>query len=89
MRQLGLACFLVLLILSVNLPNAGKVVIDHTTTPATAHIVGRLQDSLVLIGLVGVPFAMILGSFFRLSWLAIPDWILLASLFIMAFMKGT
>ena len=87
MWQFGLACFMVLLILGIGLPNTGRVVIDHTTTPPTPHIVGRVRDCLVLIGVAAVPFVLILVGIFRRSWLAIPGWILLAVLLMMAFTK--
>jgi hypothetical protein len=87
MWQFGLAFFKAFLVLGIGLPNTGRIVIDHTTTPPTTHIVGRSHDSLILIGAVAVPLVLILAGIFRRSWLAVPGWILLAVLLVMAFMK--
>jgi hypothetical protein len=77
----AMALFTALLLLAMVLPNAGRVVVDHTTPPPTPHIVGRLHDSLVLICIAGVPLLLIImGVFFRRSWLVIPGWILMAAL---------
>ena len=87
MWQFGLACFVAFLILAIGIPYMGRIEIDHSTTPPTTHIVGRLRDSLTLIGFVAVPFVLILVGIVRRSWLAIPGWILLAVLLMMAFAK--
>ena len=77
----AVALFVALLLLAMVLPNTGRIVVDHTTMPPTPHIVGRLHGSLVLIGIAAVPLLLIImGVFFRRSWLVIPGWILMAAL---------
>ena len=83
----ALAVFLVLVFLGVILPSTGHVVIDHTTTPPTPHIVGRIQGSLIAIAVAVVPLALIYIGTFRRSPLAIPGWILLAVLIVIGIMK--
>ncbi len=68
----ALAVFLALMFLGIVLPNTGRVVIDHTTTPPTPHIVGRVQGSLIAIVVAAVPLALVCIGTFRRSQLAIP-----------------
>jgi hypothetical protein len=83
--ECALAVLAALLFLAIVLPNAGRIALDHSTTPPTMHIVGRARDSLVLIGVVAVPLVLVLIGTLRRSWLATPGWILLAVLLGMAF----
>ena len=83
----ALAVFLALMFLGIVLPNTGRVVFDHTTTPPTPHIVGRIRDSLIAVGMAVVPLTLVLIGTFRRSQLAIPGWILLAVLVVIATMK--
>ncbi|MHB8522255.1 MAG: hypothetical protein ACYDH9_16060 [Limisphaerales bacterium] len=82
-----LAAFIAVLFLAIVLPNTGRIVFDQTTTPSTLHIVGRVRQSLIMIGIAAVPVALILVGTFRRSRLEIPGWILLAVLIGMLLMK--
>ena len=84
----ALALFLALLFLGIALPDMGRVVIDHSTTPPTTHVVGQLRDSLIAVGVTAVPLTLILVGTFRRSQLATSGWILLGVLVAIAFMKG-
>lgn len=86
-RHCVVAVFVALLFLGIVLPNTGRVVVDHTTTPPTAHIVDRVRDSLIAIGMAVVALALVIIGTFRHSQMAIPGWILLAVLVMIAMMK--
>jgi hypothetical protein len=83
----SLAVLLSILFLGIVLPNTGRVVLDHTTTPPTAHIVGRVRDSFILIGMVTVPLVCILLGMFRWPRIEIIGWVLLVVLVGLAFTK--
>ena len=83
-----MAVLVALLWLGFLLPNTGRIVIDQMTAPPTPHIVGRVRDSLILIGIVAVPVSLIFVGASRRSQIEIPGWILLAVLIVMACMKG-
>ena len=84
----ALAFLLALLFLAIVLPNTGRVVADHSTTPPIMQIVGRLRYSLIAIGVVTVPLALIVIGTFRRSRLTALGWVLLGALVVMAFMNG-
>ena len=83
----ALALLLALLSLSIVLPNAGRIVIDHSTTPPTPLVVDRVRDCLIAVGAVAVSLTLICIGTFRRSQLAIPGWILLALQVVTSFMK--
>lgn len=83
----ALAFFLALVFLGIVLPNSGRVVIDQTTTPPTPHIVGRVRDGLLMVGIAVVPLALVIAGIFRRSQMEIPGWILLFVLVVIGFMK--
>ena len=83
----ALAVVVAAMFLAVMLPNTGRVVVDHATTPPTPHIVGRLRDTVVVISMAAVPLALVLIGTQRRSRIAIPGWTLLAVLVLMLFLK--
>lgn len=85
--RVALAVLLAFLFLGVVLPNTGRVVIDQTTTPPTAHIVDRGSDCLIVIGMVTVPFVCILFGMFRRREVETFGWLLLVVLVVFAFTK--
>lgn len=74
------------LFLGIVLPNMGRVIVDHSTTPPTLHIVRRTRDILKAVGMAAVPLALVFIGTFRRSQLALLGWILLAALDVLSFM---
>lgn len=82
-----LALFMMLLFLGSVIPNLGRVVVDHSTTPPTPHIVGQLAASLTAVGIAAVPFALVVIGTFRRVPVAIPGWIALAVLVLISLIR--
>jgi hypothetical protein len=83
----ALALFMALLFLGSVLPSLGRVVLDLSTTPPTPHIVRITPATLTTVGIAAVPFVLVLIGTFRRSQLAIPGWIMLAVVDVIAFMQ--
>jgi hypothetical protein len=78
----GSAALLVaLLVIAIGLPNAGRVVVDPAT-PQTAHIEGRVRDSLIIIAMAVLPLFFILFLGRRWWFLEAIGWFLLVFLFV-------
>jgi hypothetical protein len=75
------AVLMALLVVAIALPNAGRVVIDHSA-PQGGHIEGRVRDSIVIIGITLLPLACIL--FIGRRWWVVEavGWTLLLLLFV-------
>ena len=84
-RAVG-ATLLALLVFAIVLPSMAKIVMDNSTTPPTRHVEFPPSRVLLLVGVVGVPLALILiGTFVRPS-LARIGWALLITLTALVFM---
>jgi hypothetical protein len=78
------AVLLALLVLASTLPSTGRVVIDHTTTPPTPHIVGRLADGLVLCGVAAASLACIVLGIWKRWDFEIVGWTMLVVLLVVS-----
>jgi hypothetical protein len=83
----SLALLLSLFVMAVALPNAGRVVIDRTKSPQTAHIEGRLLQSVIIVVLALLPVVCI--GFLGRRWAAaeVVGWVMLSVLVVGAFTK--
>jgi len=81
--RLSVAVLLSLLFLAMIIPNLGRVVVDHSTTPPTFIIKDRPQQIAMFVGILLVPVACIFFGA-RRFWLEFIGWALLAGLFILA-----
>ncbi len=82
-----LAALLAAVFLGIVIPNSGQVVIDRSTTPPAVHIVGRAVACWVAGAAVAVPLALVCLGTIRRSRLAIPGWILLSVLLLLAILR--
>jgi hypothetical protein len=73
--------------MAIALPNAGKVVIDRTASPQTAHIEGRFTQGAIIVVLALLPVVCI--AFLGRRWVAaeVIGWLILSVLVIGAFAK--
>lgn len=83
----SLALLLALFVIAVALPNSGRVVIDRTTLPQTAHIEGRVSESVIIVVLALSPVVCIvfLGRRWRVA--EGVGWIILSLLVVGALTK--
>ena len=77
----GAAILVALLVVAIGLPNAGRVVIDPAS-PQTAHVEGRVRDSLIIIGMAVLPLVGILFLGRRWWFIEAIGWVLLLLLFV-------
>ena len=81
------ATLLALLVFGVAMPNMVKVIRDDSSTPPTSHVELPRSPVLVLMGMVGVPLALIFIGMFRSRNLENVGWSLLIILTVLAFMR--
>jgi hypothetical protein len=74
------ALLLGLFVVAVALPNAGKVVIDHTTSPPTPRVEGLVTMSFIIVALGVLPAACIFFLGRRWIFAEVIGWLLLAYL---------
>ena len=83
----ALAVLLALIFLGIIIPNTGRIVIDHTTTPPTPHVVGRLSGVLLALSFAAVSLGLVLIGTFRRSQVSVVGWILLVLLVVLSLSK--
>jgi len=76
-RRGCLAMILALFVMVVALPNAGKVVVDHTTTPPTLHVEGFFTQGAVIVALALFPVLCILFIGRRWLFAEVAGWLVL------------
>jgi hypothetical protein len=87
LARCALALFMALLFLASMISNLERLVIDLNTTPPTPHIVRNTSAISTAVGIAAVTFSLLVIGTLRQSQLAIPGWIALAVLDMIAFMK--
>ena len=78
---------LALLVMSVALPNAGKVVVDHTTSPARPHVERLFTQCAVIVALALLPVVSILFVGRRWLFAEVAGWLVLLLLVVVAVTK--
>jgi len=83
----SVATILAFLVMAVALPNAGRVVVDHTTTPPTPHVEHLFTQGALIVALALLPVLCIL--FVGLRWLfaELAGWLVLLLLVVVAITK--
>jgi len=78
---------LALFVMAVALPNAGRVVVDHTTSPPTPHVESLFTQGAVIVALALLPVLCILFAGRRWLFAEVAGWVFLLLLVAVAFTK--
>jgi hypothetical protein len=82
--RVTIASLFAFLLLAILIPNTGRIIVDHSTTPTTFIIKDRPQQIAGIVAILLVPLVCIyFGTRDRLRFLEFVGWVLMAGLFIL------